>query len=50
MIWCNFHRSFIHKGPINQAALFRVIAWHLAGNKLLPEPMIIQYTDVYMCR
>ena len=24
------------------------MAWHQTGNKLLREPMLYQYTDVYM--
>ena len=35
---------FVHKGPINnKSALVRVI-----GGKPLPEPVLTQFTDVYM--
>ena len=41
--------KFIPRGPIdNRAALVQVIAWHRTGDKPLPEPMMTQFTDVYM--
>ena len=32
----------------NKPALVHVMAWHQTGNKRLPEPMMIQFTDTYM--
>ena len=41
--------KFVPNGPIgNKAALVQVMAWHLFGAKPLPEPMLIQFTDIYM--
>ena len=41
--------KFAPKGPIdNKAVLVQVMAWHQAGNKPLPEPMLTQFTDTYM--
>ena len=40
---------FISKGPIDiKAVLVQVVAWHLTGDKSLPEPMLTQFTDAYM--
>ena len=37
------------KSPIdNKPALVWVMAWHRTGNKPLPEPMMMQFTDVFM--
>ena len=41
--------EFVPKGPIdNNAALVQVMAWCWIGDKLLPEPMLTQFTDTYM--
>ena len=41
--------TFVSKGPIdNKSALVWAVAWHWAGGKLLPEPMLTQFTDAYM--
>ena len=41
--------KFVPKCPIdNMSALVQVMAWHQIGNKPLPEPMLIQFTDAYM--
>ena len=32
----------------NKPALFQVMAWHWTGDKPLPVPMMIQFTDAYM--
>ena len=41
--------KFVPKGPIdNESALVQVMAWRRTGDKLLPEPMLTQYTDAYM--
>ena len=41
--------KFVPKCPIdNMLALVQVMAWHQIGNKPLPEPMLIQFTDAYM--
>ena len=40
--------KFVPRSPIgNKPALVQVMAWHQTGDKPLPEPMMIQYTDVY---
>ena len=41
--------KFAPKGQIdNTAALDQVMAWHRTGDKPLPEPMLVQFTDAYM--
>ena len=41
--------KFVPRGPIdNKPALAQVIAWCRAGDKPLLEPMLTQFTDVYM--
>ena len=41
--------KFVPKGLIdNKWALVQVMAWCRTGNKPLPEPMLIQFTDAYM--
>ena len=41
--------KFVPKGLIdNYAALVQVVAWRWTGDKLLPEPMLAQFTDAYM--
>ena len=41
--------KFVPKGPIdNKSALIQVMAWRRTGDKPLPEPMLNQFTDVYM--
>ena len=52
----HFHECFdwkftdvCSKGPIdNKSALIQVMAWRRTGVKPLPEPMLAQFTDVYM--
>ena len=40
---------FVPKGPIdNKSAFVQVMAWHRAGDKPLPEPMLTQFTAAYM--
>ena len=40
---------FVPKSPIdNKPALVQVMAWRQTGHKLLPEPMLTQFTDAYM--
>ena len=41
--------KFVPKGPIdNESVLVQVMAWRRTGDKLLPEPMLTQFTDAYM--
>ena len=41
--------KFVPRSPINnKPALVQVMAWHRAGNKPLSDPMLTQFTDVYM--
>ena len=41
--------KFIPRSPIdNKQALVQVMAWRRTGDKSLPEPMLIQFTDAYM--
>ena len=41
--------KFVPRGPIdNKPALVQVMAWRLLGVKPLPEPMLTEFTDVYM--
>ena len=42
--------KFVPKGPIdNKWALVQIMAWSRIGDKPLPEPMLIQFTDAYTC-
>ena len=41
--------KFVAKSPIDKKwALVRVMAWRRTGDKLLPEPMLTQFTDAYI--
>ena len=41
--------KFVSTSPIdNKPALIQVMAWHRIGDKLLPDPMMTQFTDAYM--
>ena len=41
--------KFFPKGLINnKSALVEVMAWHLTGDKPLPEQMLTEFTDAYM--
>ena len=50
--FCIFIRislKFVPKGQIdNKPALVQVIAWRRTGDKPLPEPMLTQFTDIYV--
>ena len=42
--------KFVPNGPIeNKPALLLVMAWHRIGDKPLPEAMLTQFTDAYIC-
>ena len=48
VFWFEFHLRFFPKGPIdNKSTLVQVMAWHQTGDKLLPEPLLTQFTDTY---
>ena len=41
--------KLVPRGPINnKSALIQVMAWRRTGDKPLPEPVMTQFTDVYM--
>ena len=41
--------KFVPKGPINNnPVLVYIMAWHRIGNNQLFEPMLTQFTDIYM--
>ena len=41
--------KFVPRSPIdNKPALVQVMVWHRIGDNSLPEPMVAQFTDVYM--
>ena len=41
--------KLVPRSPIdNKPALVQVMAWHLTGDKPLPEPMMTQFTNAYM--
>ena len=41
--------KFVSKGQINNtSSLVQVMTWCRAGDKPLPEAMMIQFTDAYM--
>ena len=40
---------FVPRGPINnKIALAQVMAWHQRGAKPLPEPLLTQFTDIFV--
>ena len=42
--------KFVPYGPIdNKSALVQVMAWRRTGDKPLPEAMMTQFTDAYIC-
>ena len=44
-----FQVKFIPRSPINnKPVLVQVMNWRRTGDKPLPEPMMTQFTDVYM--
>ena len=48
-IYTQIPPNFVPEDPIdNRSALVQVMAWHQTGAKPLPEPMMTQFTDVYM--
>ena len=41
--------KFVHMSPIdNNPALVQVMGWRRTDDKLLPEPMLIKFTDAYI--
>ena len=41
--------KFVIRSPIDKKpALFQVMAWRRTGDKPLPEPMLTQFTAMYM--
>ena len=41
--------KFVPRGSIDsKSALVQVMAWRRTGDKPFPEPMLTQFTDVYM--
>ena len=41
--------KYVPRSPIDHnPALVQVMAWHLTGDKPLPEPMMTQFIDAYM--
>ena len=47
LIWISL--KFVPKGPIdNTSVLVQVIAWCWSGYELLPEQVLVQFTDAYM--
>ena len=48
-IFIQISLKFVLNGPINKkSVLIQVKAWRRIGDKPLPEPMLIQFTDVHM--
>ena len=42
--------NFVPKGSIhNKPSLVQVMAWRWTGSKPLPEQMITQFNDAYIC-
>ena len=42
--------KFVPRSPIdNKPALVQVMAWYQRGDKPLPEPVLTQFTDAYIC-
>ena len=43
------NENVVPNGPIaKKSALVQVMAWRRTGDKPLPGPMLIQFTDAYM--
>ena len=40
--------KFVPRSQVHKSALVHVMAWHRAGDKPLPEPMLTQFTGAYM--
>ena len=41
--------QFVPKGSVdNKSVLVQVMAWRLTGDKPLPKPILVQFTDAYM--
>ena len=41
--------KFVRRSPTdNKQTLVEVMVWRRTGDKPLPEPMLIQFTDAYM--
>ena len=48
-IFIRISLKFVSKGSIDdESALVQVMAWHRAGAKPLPEPMLSKFPDAYM--
>ena len=39
---------FVPKGAVGNASLAQIIVWAWTGDKLLLDPMMIQFTDWFM--
>ena len=49
VFWFKFHWNLFPNGPINNMpGLVQIMAWHQSCAKPLSEPMMVQFTDVYM--
>ena len=49
-IWIQISLKLVPRSPIdNKPALIQVMAWCRTGDKPLPEPMMAQFTDEYIC-
>ena len=50
ILWLKFHRCLFPKFSIdNKSALVQVMAWHHAGDKPLPEPMMTGFYEATWC-
>ena len=48
--WITISPKFIIKSQIdNRPTLVQAMAWCETGNKPLPDPMVIEFPDIYMC-
>ena len=49
-VFVQISRSFVCKGSIdNKPALVQIMAWHWTDIKPFSEPMMVYFTDAYMC-
>ena len=49
VFWFEFNWSLFPGVQLtNKSALLQVMAWRQTGDKLLPEPMLTQFSDAYM--
>ena len=51
IFWFKFNLNFCirNHSTNSKSALVQVMAWHLSGAKPLPEPLLIHFTNAFIC-